>query len=244
MDIVTQILHKTPTKLTSKLRGTFLEDLYATYNFRINHRTITLPSPIGNIDLVVDSLNRIIANKSHSKFGYEPGLIHLMKSELSDKTIYFDIGSRFGFYAIVAQNLGVDPKNIHLFESDSTVLEYLKYNVDKSCNLNSTHIGTATDNLSVNKYVENNSFPTVVKIDVEGAEEDVLKSMNQLLHKKPTLFIEYHPHKLKKDTDIFEILNDYGYEIKYIDHRVDSDEVCYLDSPHEDSTTLIYAVAL
>jgi len=65
-------------------------------------------------------------------------------------------------------------------------------------------------------FRDRSQIPTVVKIDVQGAEFMVLEGMRDILRlKKPMLLVEIHPLELPKfgkaSSDVFELLKTYGY---------------------------------
>jgi FkbM family methyltransferase len=58
----------------------------------------------------------------------------------------------------------------------------------------------------------------LVKIDVEGAENDVLEGMKLLLGKyRPTLLIELHPHLVPETTQVPARLEAAGYSVELLD---------------------------
>lgn len=66
--------------------------------------------------------------------------------------------------------------------------------------------------------------PTVVKIDVEGAEYAVLQGLEHTLRsERPMLYIEVHPHKLpdfgQTDDDVVDFVTELGYETATIEDR-------------------------
>jgi FkbM family methyltransferase len=75
--------------------------------------------------------------------------------------------------------------------------------------------------------------PTVVKIDVEGAELNVLKGMKEILsHSKPRLVqIEIHPKILplfgSKPEDIYRLMNESKFKIAYRQERGTEVEVIF-----------------
>ncbi len=78
----------------------------------------------------------------------------------------------------------------------------------------------SVDSITLNQYVENNKFPNLVKIDVEGAELLVLKGMSNILSlkkdKAPVIILELLESNFKnfnyEPTDILKFLSHYGYD--------------------------------
>jgi FkbM family methyltransferase len=68
------------------------------------------------------------------------------------------------------------------------------------------------------------SKPTVVKIDVEGAELSVLRGLQDTLHESCRLvYVEVHPEKIEdfggKASEVESLLIDVGFEVTEISHR-------------------------
>jgi len=67
--------------------------------------------------------------------------------------------------------------------------------------------------------------PDIIKIDVEGAEFDVIRGMKKIMRKNScrSIFIETHPHKMKNfgssEKDIKKMLVSMGYNISVLDVR-------------------------
>lgn len=79
--------------------------------------------------------------------------------------------------------------------------------------------------LPLDDLVEGKSIqPTVIKIDVEGAEAAVLRGLTRTLRSKPTLFVEIHADKLldfeSSAWDVARFIESQGYRIRvFSDHR-------------------------
>ncbi len=64
----------------------------------------------------------------------------------------------------------------------------------------------------------NNVIPEIIKVDIEGAEIDMLVGSKRIIKKfKPLIFLSYHPKHIKKlgynDEVIFKILKELNYKI-------------------------------
>jgi hypothetical protein len=70
------------------------------------------------------------------------------------------------------------------------------------------------DNVSLDKYFENKEKPTLIKMDVEGAEGQVFHGAQKLLqqNKNMQLLVATY-HKQGDDINLSEILKGYGYNI-------------------------------
>lgn len=65
--------------------------------------------------------------------------------------------------------------------------------------------------------------PDIIKIDIEGAEKQVLEGFGNYLSKIDTIFVEIHLSENKTDT-ISELLEQHGFEITIISNREYSDD--------------------
>jgi len=81
------------------------------------------------------------------------------------------------------------------------------------------------ETITLDAFLESRGWPQVrlVKMDVEGAELEVLSGMEQLLNrsKELDLIIEFNPYLLKNagadNTDLIESLVPLGFKVSYID---------------------------
>lgn len=89
----------------------------------------------------------------------------------------------------------------------------------------SSESGTAMEirTLSIDQYIaEGHPAPSLMKIDVEGYELQVLKGARQCLAKsRPQLWLEVHPEFLlaqrKSSEDVLSLLRDAGYTVTFFD---------------------------
>ena len=74
--------------------------------------------------------------------------------------------------------------------------------------------------ITLDTYCRNTDLkPQIIKIDVEGAEINVLKGAKEIIYKyKPTIYLSIHPNHIKKlgtnINELTELINDLNYEIK------------------------------
>ena len=64
----------------------------------------------------------------------------------------------------------------------------------------------------------NNVYPDIIKVDIEGSEIEMLKGAKKILKKfKPLIFLSYHPYHIQKlgyqKSSFFDILGNLGYKI-------------------------------
>jgi FkbM family methyltransferase len=79
------------------------------------------------------------------------------------------------------------------------------------------------DQVTLDDYcAENNLKPQLIKIDVEGAEIDVLKgAVNIIRQEHPTIFLSFHPRHVSQmgysADDLVNLLKDYNYSCRHVD---------------------------
>lgn len=148
---------------------------------------------------------------------YEPVVTERFQHHIHVDDVFYDVGSRYGIYTLLALKLGVDPNNIHTFEKEVQPFEVLKdYIGDRDVHMNNIIVGSE---ISIDEYVEryNRDAPDVIKMDIEGAEIDVLRgARNILMRETPVLFIEIHPQRLRDNfhstpEEVINLLRDCGY---------------------------------
>lgn len=116
--------------------------------------------------------------------------------------VFWDIGAAYGYYTVLAGHILKDMSHIHAFEADTSFLgrfRFLRINNKLYLNdraiLNSTRVSDRDDNehLTLDNYARTHGCPTVVKIDVDGAEDSVLYGMKEVIERcKPYIFLEIH----------------------------------------------------
>lgn len=201
---------------------------------------VSTNTPAGRISLLVDEEDAI-TRQSNTKYGYKPGLLYLLYDAIDPDSVFYDVGSKFGYHALFASKTGLDKNNIHTFEANKSNIWYLRQNTNNKAIINHGKVGS--HNLSLDDYAKHNPSPDVVKIAVGGDVVDVLESMTELLKSDITLFIEFHPqHISNRGRDhLHEILDATGYNTDLIDHQAQASDVQYLDEPHSHTEYLIHA---
>lgn len=149
-------------------------------------------------------------------FLVEPHLTKEFIEEIDENTVVYDIGAYHGFYTFLG---GTGEKSFG-FEMDASNFEILKQNLGVNRDLNveiinkaiwdsNTKIKAETDRqgrsnikkgtsgdidaIKIDSFVKHNKTPDVMKIDVEGAELQVLKGAKKTLkNSKPVIFVEIH----------------------------------------------------
>ncbi len=163
-------------------------------------------------------------------------------------SIFFDIGANVGLHSYYVSRKFSDVKIIS-FEPLPANVKYIKEiaainrlkNIrvveaavgsksgdqffDQSDNNSKGMLTTNKTTLKVKTYSlddycnSENVFPDVIKIDVEGAESQVLEGAKYLLEKKHPVFV-IELHNPEQDLAVGRILNEYGYSIFRLNQHV------------------------
>jgi FkbM family methyltransferase len=158
-------------------------------------------------------------------------------------TTVFDVGANVGFYTVLAAKTGAE---VHAFEMDPANYEGLRNvltwnTVDAVINQTAvwredgtvtaatghgerTHVGdgdTTVSATTLDTYVaETGEPPGLIKLDVEGAEADVVAGATRILDRhQPTLLIECHDARLQGSVSVVETLERHGYTVERIGIR-------------------------
>ncbi|NIP82437.1 MAG: FkbM family methyltransferase, partial [Gemmatimonadetes bacterium] len=156
-----------------------------------------------------------------------------------------DVGARAGYYTLLAsERVGVtghvvafepDPRNFAFLERHVRVNRCLNVTLERAAATTDNGkasfargTGTGTGHLDedgdltvatleLDAYIRQQGLrPDIVKVDVEGAEADVLAGARELLRTvRPTLFLSTHGRELNRMCRLF--LNGLGYDVLGID---------------------------
>lgn len=198
-------------------KRTLLTKLYFIYK---EEKCIDTPTPAGNINLEVNPewgrAYRYATGKT-----YEPMLMNALYQELSKDDVFYNIGARWGIFSLFAENCGLNPQNIHSFEADSERFEILSNNVGNQHIINNVFVSDSDEKKSVtlDSYMSGTDTPTIMKLDIEGAELKALRGAETLLDEAmPELHIEVHPKYIKNmdgnQQDLVNLLSAKGYDIE------------------------------
>ncbi|MFC6990220.1 FkbM family methyltransferase [Haloplanus sp. GCM10025708] len=166
-------------------------------------------------------------NEQRKQKYYEPILTEELFDQFSSDSVFYDIGSYFGYYSQLASYSGVPAENIFAFEADSTRYEFLEevHGNDGVRTVNA-FVGneTSSNGIRLDNFVSTNPHPSIIKIDVEGGEFDVLQGMRDTIGSaRPILYIELHPQVYSNFgvsvDDIITLLHENDYQIWMANHR-------------------------
>ena len=168
-----------------------------------------------------------------------------MKEILNKDDIVLEIGSNIGYYVLleskrVSKIYAVEPvpNNFKMLEKN-ILLNNLKnvetYNIsigdkngissiyisDKS-NLHSfvSCVGNKKVDVemkTLDSFISDKEFPTVLRMDVEGYEYEILKSSKKFLEKMKKgswIFIEIHKFQSRRAKEVFDIIKDSGFVLE------------------------------
>lgn len=191
---------------------------------------------------------------------YEPDQTAWVTSQLKVGSVLFDVGAAVGYYTLVASRLvgpagrvvsfEPDPKNAAFLRQHVTINQLANVEVHQAAIGDCTGqayftrgTGTGTGHLDesgeatvilwkLDDIIEHTRIPTHIKIDVEGAELEVLEGARNLLcTAKPTLFLSTHGSVVHQACCRF--LLQLGYDIQSVsaDPKCDSEIVCIPRNP-------------
>lgn len=143
-------------------------------------------------------------------------------------------------------NVVVIPKLVGATDSDSVQIFLAPEDSDMNTiapdQLQATHSARVVSSVSIDTYCsENNLRPELIKIDVEGAELNVLEGASHVLASaRPTLYLSVHPKYIKavrrSTTELKELLAASGYTVSdfdgnSVDVAMSEDDSEYLVAP-------------
>jgi predicted RNA methylase len=141
------------------------------------------------------------------EFGlYEAELHSIHRKHIRQSSVIYDVGAGDGLTALTFARLA-SKGHVYAFEADTGVLAVLERNLEANPSLRERvtivpqAVG-AVGQTALDSFAERPAMPVphFVKIDVDGAELEVLEGMDQIAKQdRPTAVIEVHSSKLEDD---------------------------------------------
>lgn len=187
--------------------------------------------------------------KTNATYKNENAFLKAILSELSEGDIFWDVGAYIGFYSLFAGKNGAEVvafepnpisrrrliENIQLNDlsikttnialSDSKGKE--KFNVVNDGKPDDgAHLGGQSNHSVIVKTMPGDNLgddfktPDVIKIDVEGAEYDVVKGLKETLRNCRVVFCEVHPLELRRfgysEEEFEKLIRDLNFTIQRV----------------------------
>ena len=121
-------------------------------------------------------------------------LLIILNELQSSGGVFYDIGAATGYFTVLAAQT-IPPTNIHVFEpaNQSGVLKKNLTRYAPEATLHRRGVGNSESTIRLDDYVQTNPAPTVIKIDVDGAEDGVLAGMYRIIKESsPLVLLEVH----------------------------------------------------
>lgn len=223
LESVTRLI---PTRVRRAMLGTPVETAFRqVQKHTVPLVTVTADSPVGPLSLRAPP-ESILVDLVRSDGVYEPALTAAMAEAIDADAVVYDVGSRYGYYSALAVAAGAVPSNVHCFEAETIAHHVLSENHrGESVVTNRVRVGEegGRGRTTLDAYAAAHAPPTVVKVDTEGAEGDILRGAESVLRThRPALFVEMHPHRGVSVSRVAERLRHFDYELSaFVDHHVD-----------------------
>jgi len=171
---------------------------------------------------------------------FEPEFTQCFRSMFQKNMVFLDVGSHYGYYVLLASP---EVREVIAVEPKASFRAVLAENIRRNGLENVIIIETPLFSGSVRGSIRKSAFrpradgqletvtldslrltPDIIKIDVEGAEYDVLKGGREtLVVYHPIILLEMHPHKMTRfgctPQDIVRFLQKLGYAIDVLGAR-------------------------
>ncbi|WP_239641203.1 FkbM family methyltransferase [Halorubrum distributum] len=159
---------------------------------------------------------------------HEPLLAQELNKNLKADTVFYDVGARFGYHTLLLRELGIPESQIHAFEGDKLAFWVLQQNHTETDNLTNAFVSDGKSDLSLDEYLSENPHPDIIKIDVEGAEGEVLRGLEENLHENIKIYVEIHTGRMEEfgdePWDLVQLLDKSGFDIHVADHRQNTEK--------------------
>lgn len=210
-----------PKKVRPYIMNRVLPDL-SSVKYGIGYTTTEFDTKVGVVNVKI---------RKHSYYSkrapeeYEPQVVSQLRELLNSDSVFYDIGSYFGYHIKIAQLCGVLSSRIHAFEGDRSHALLLKQNcLNRDIHINNIFVGGKGEGdnvVTIDEYTNRNESPDVIKIDTQGAEYKIIQGARETLQEhSPSLLIEVHPGTEWDDSDIIGLLHSKGYAVGTVYHQM------------------------
>lgn len=174
---------------------------------------------------------------------YEREKVLEFSGRLKATSVVYDVGAQAGYYSLVAARKCTEVYAFEPYPENAFFLrEHFHRNKLLHCRAVESAVGNVDEFVSfspgrtncegkidpdglfrfrctkLDTFCEGHPAPDVLKIDVEGAELDVLKGGARMISEKlPAIFLATHSDELDRECRAF--LTAFGYRIRDLDHR-------------------------
>lgn len=189
--------------------------------------------------------------KSLAKDAFESELLRIWEKQSEEKGVVFDLGGYNGIYGIVSAI--ANPKSIvYIFEPETTncaqirqnimlnevtnveLIEAVVFNKSGKSHFNIHEGGTGgcinpdskleVQCWALDDFCKQHPYPTLIKIDIEGAEYRALLGAQNIISKtKPKMLLEVHQKFLYRyndsEKDLYSFLEQTGYKKLWLEQN-------------------------
>lgn len=155
-----------------------------------------------HLDLGIPARSRLWRARLAAVAGHEPALCEWLRTYLRPDEVFVDVGAAFGFFPALVQALR-PAAEVHALEASWKPYTFLERNNarhGRRWHLREGRLGAHDDahTLRLDTYAARlQRPPTLVKMDVDGAEYAILSGAEKLIAARQTEFlVEIHPHEL------------------------------------------------
>jgi len=187
----------------------------------------------------------ILKKRVYIENEHEKNVVCFLMDFIGEDDIFFDVGANIGYYSMLVSEV---TENVHAFEFNKLSCDVIKQNNilnKKNVVINNKAVWHSSGKLRVDKQEQINPkgnvlsedrnvediesislddygvMPTIIKIDVEGAEKFVLEGMEKILEQGVELLMEVHIQKyIQKFGYSFEDLLNILYKYNYICYEI------------------------
>lgn len=227
--MIQKLVNHLPSVITHRMKGTFIERYYQRYKIETaSKEEAEFDIPCGKFEFkVLEGGNYTSPDTWPAQASYpEPVIVDEFCDILNPGEVFYNIGAGFGYYSKVATVAGIPDDSIYCFESDRRSSSILQENTPDNSHNITKFVGENEDNenniISIDEFVQSNTAPGIVKMDIQGNELSAVRGMKKTLQEyKPKLYVELHPELIPNGNvdDIFKLLTHMEYDIKTVNHR-------------------------